>query len=128
MWVRLAVSLLGLLVALGASLPTYARILGGPEAHACHCETRGGHAHCACPICFPELRSPDDGFESVLKGVCGDDDLARVTAPVDRATPHDRVIVLDPPEAVILLPLPERAPPRWRPVLEPRPPRDARAA
>jgi hypothetical protein len=126
-WLRLLVSVLSMLVALGASMPSYARLLGGPPAHACHCETRGGHAHCACPICFPELRSPDDGFESVLKGVCGDDDLASISTAADPATVESHVIVLDPPAAIVLPRVPERAPPRWRAVPEPRPPRDARA-
>jgi hypothetical protein len=75
----LLVAVLALFVALGASMPAYARLLAGPQPHVCHCETSsGGHAHCACPICFPELRADDDLLigGGVAKGVCGDDDPA----------------------------------------------------
>lgn len=65
------------MVAVGAALPAWARTIAGPEAHVCHCETRGGHAHCACPVCFPELKDGnDDLFAGVpsMSGRCGKDD------------------------------------------------------
>ncbi|AKV03033.1 hypothetical protein AKJ09_09696 [Labilithrix luteola] len=73
-WIRLAAACLSVLVAAGASLPAIARVLGGPPPHNCHCEVRGGHSHCGCPICVPELRETDDLGHGEMKGNCGDED------------------------------------------------------
>lgn len=65
------------MVAVGAAMPAWARTIAGPAAHVCHCETRGGHAHCACPVCFPELKDGNDDLvagQPVLSGRCGKDD------------------------------------------------------
>lgn len=72
---RLLVTALVVMVAVGAAMPAWARLAGGPPEHACKCEVRGGHAHCACPLCFPELGDDDlvTGLASA-KGKCGDDD------------------------------------------------------
>lgn len=61
------------MVALGRTLPAFARMAGGPKAHVCHCETGGAHAHCACPVCFPDLDTLDLRIASI-SGKCGDDD------------------------------------------------------
>jgi len=73
-WLRLAFALLSLIVALGGALPAYARMASGPQAHVCHCETGGEHAHCACPICFPELDTSLEARIAAITGKCGDDD------------------------------------------------------
>ncbi|MBS2012919.1 MAG: hypothetical protein JST00_08535 [Deltaproteobacteria bacterium] len=74
---RALVVALVLMVAVGAALPAWARTIAGPEAHVCHCETRGGHAHCACPICFPELKDANDDLVTgvpAMSSRCGKDD------------------------------------------------------
>jgi disulfide bond formation protein DsbB len=73
-WLRLAVGVLSLLVAVGGSLPWLARWVSGPSTHVCHCETGAGHAHCSCPICFPDLDDGSEHLASEVKGKCGDDD------------------------------------------------------
>jgi hypothetical protein len=121
-WIRLSAAVLSLLVALGAQLPYFARLVAGPKAHVCHCETGKGHAHCACPICFPD-REPDLGtFDVTLKGRCGDDDPgwpvysdpALVPAMVVAVVSHDVVLVPEWNEELAARPPP---PP------DPRPPR-----
>jgi hypothetical protein len=116
------VAALSILVALGATLPVYARFFAGPKAHACHCEIGAGHAHCACPICFPELEPDLLSMTESVKGRCGDDDRgwrtlsepAVLVAPVITLAPHARA-------------LPSSSPSEIHPVAgdppEPRPPR-----
>lgn len=72
--VRALVALLAALVAAGAALPVLARLHAGEHAHVCHCDTRGGHAACACPVCFPELQDDDALGHASVSGKCGDDD------------------------------------------------------
>jgi hypothetical protein len=74
-WAHLFVLALVLPLALSSALPTFARVLGGPTAHVCRCEIRGGHSTCACPICNPD-RDDLRLNEASLRGKCGDDDLA----------------------------------------------------
>ncbi len=71
---KLFVLMVALLVSLGAAMPAWARLAAGPQAHNCKCEVRGGHAHCACPLCFPELREEDDFGSPTVSGRCGTDD------------------------------------------------------
>ena len=110
-------------------MPAYARLVAGPQPHVCHCETRGGHAHCACPICFPELRGADDllaGFGGgVAKGVCGDDDPVYrpvidlgVPSATLSATLVERIAILDDPS--------DPDPVSVSPDIDPRPPRPKR--
>ncbi|MBX3232397.1 MAG: hypothetical protein KIT84_22495 [Labilithrix sp.] len=73
-WLRLALALLSMVVALGGALPAYARMAAGAQAHVCHCDTGGDHAHCACPICFPELDTSLEVRILSISGKCGDDD------------------------------------------------------
>lgn len=128
----MAVACLSLLVAVGAALPSYARLVGGPAEHVCHCEARGAHAggsiDCACPICFPELRSFDDAFApNLLKGSCGDDDPGWKTDAVRAVPPALLVILAAPPARVVPL-LEALEPAHVRLTPEPRPPRQGRAA
>jgi hypothetical protein len=62
-------------LSLSSSLPLLAKSLGSPPLHVCHCEIRGGHSTCACPICHPERTDLTFTQESI-RGSCGDDDLA----------------------------------------------------
>jgi hypothetical protein len=74
-WGHVVVLALVLPLALSSALPMFARALGGPLPHVCHCEIRGGHSTCGCPICNPDrddLRLSD----ASIRGKCGDDDLA----------------------------------------------------
>jgi hypothetical protein len=62
-------------LAFTGGLPMLARVIGGPLTDVCHCEVRGGHATCACPICHAdsdEFRLTDES----IRGKCGDDDVA----------------------------------------------------
>jgi hypothetical protein len=62
-------------LAFTSGLPMLARVLHGPATHVCHCEMRGGHSTCACPICHagdPELTFSD----ASIRGRCGDEDVA----------------------------------------------------
>jgi hypothetical protein len=62
-------------LAFSSALPIFARALGGPAVHVCHCAAHGGPASCGCPICNPDR--DDLAFsEESLRGKCGDDDLA----------------------------------------------------
>jgi hypothetical protein len=119
------VVVIAVLVALGPAAPLFARLLGGPRAHVCHCEvTKSGHAHCECPLCFPELRDrhePDGNI--AIKGVCGDDDpVWRALTPpaIGASTEHVAlrlpVRVLEPEPPIDLLPRSNDPP-------DPRPPR-----
>lgn len=72
-WARACVLVVAAVVAGGAWLPSFASVLlGGPE-HVCHCSSSGGHAHCACPICVPELREDAPLSGPVASGTCGDE-------------------------------------------------------
>lgn len=111
---------LTLLVSVGAAMPTYARLLGGPHAHACTCEVRGGHAHCACPLCFPELNEIDTHGAPSLTGRCGTDDPGWRTLASPAVPTSDFVLVA--PILRIELPLsPPLSPTQWaeRPELPP---------
>jgi len=119
-----AVSLLALGVALGGAMPAWARLAFGPAAHACKCEVSGGHAHCACPLCFPELRDDDLVTASVEKvtGRCGTDDPGWRTLAF--AAVPGSAFVVSPPLARIDLPAPfVFAPSRGAGPPEPPPPR-----
>jgi hypothetical protein len=111
---------LALLVAVGAAMPAYARLLGGPHAHACSCEVRRGHAQCACPLCFPELADVDTFGAPSLTGRCGTDDPGWRTLSAPAVTAADFVLVA--PLAHALLPMtPPISPTQWseRPELPP---------
>gem|GEM_PF-5750874 len=120
---RVLVAALVVLVAVGAAMPTWARLVAGPAEHACNCEVRGGHAHCACPLCFPELNDDEDahGAPSVT-GRCGKDDAGWRTLAC-AGVPDSPFVVLAPLGVVD----PPRTPPlertQWGPRPEPRPPR-----
>ena len=74
MWRHLFVLALVLPLAFSSALPVFARALGGPVVHVCHCELRGGHSTCGCPICNPD-RDDLRLSEASLRGKCGDDDV-----------------------------------------------------
>ena len=61
-------------LALASSLPAFARALGGPTVHVCHCAMSGGHSTCTCPICHPN-RADFRLSEEAIRGTCGDPDL-----------------------------------------------------
>ncbi len=72
---RSALVVVALVISLGPAAGFYTKLLAGAPAHVCHCDVRGGHALCACPICFPELRhehDDDDERRPSIGGVCGD--------------------------------------------------------
>lgn len=73
-WLQLALALLSLIVALGGTLPAFARMAAGPKAHVCHCQNAGAHTHCECPVCFPELGASLETRIIAVSGKCGDDD------------------------------------------------------
>jgi hypothetical protein len=116
-------ALVAVLVSFGAAMPAYARLVGAPHAHACHCEVGPGgsrHAACACPICFPELNDVDTFGAPTVIGRCGADDPGwrTLSAP---AVPTSGSTVLA-PLARIELPLPPPiSPSQWaeRPELPP---------
>jgi hypothetical protein len=118
------VAVLALLVALGPSTGFYAKLVAGRAAHVCHCEVRGGHATCACPICFPELRGDDDGDVATMKGVCGDDDpvVRAASYPAVALTPSSFVPAVDWEIASSFAP-PHALRPRSKEPPDPRPPR-----
>lgn len=75
---RSALVAVALVISLGPAAGFYTKLLAGEPAHVCHCEVRGGHSLCACPICFPELRDEhdhdhEDGGRPAIRGVCGDE-------------------------------------------------------
>ena len=120
MTIRLLVAALALLVTVGAAMPAYARLLGGPHAHVCSCEVRksshahGGssHADCACPICFPELNDVDTFGAPTLSGRCGTDDPGwrTLSAPAVPTTPF---VLLAPPAHVALTLAAPVTPTQW---------------
>jgi hypothetical protein len=125
-FVRLLVAALAVLVAVGAAMPAYARLLGGPHAHSCSCEVRrgttSGHAHCACPVCFPELDDMDAFGAPTVAGRCGTDDPGWRTLSAPAVPTPDFVIVA--PLARVELPLtPLIAPTQWSDAPELPPPR-----
>jgi hypothetical protein len=73
-WGHVIVLMLVLPVALSSALPTFARVLGGPAPHVCHCAIRDGHSTCGCPICNPD-RDDLKLSEASIRGKCGDDDV-----------------------------------------------------
>lgn len=99
-WLQLALAVLSLIVALGGTLPAYARMAAGAKAHVCHCDTAGPHAHCECPICFPDLDTSLEARILSISGKCGDDDQGWRTlsepgvmpAPVITLAPLVRIV------------------------------------
>jgi hypothetical protein len=80
---------------LSSALPIFARALGGPAVHVCHCAAHGGPASCGCPICNPDR--DDLAFsEESLRGKCGDDDLAFGAALGSAVAPPAGVTVVAP--------------------------------
>lgn len=67
---RLVAFVLLLPVAFGGTLPAFARIVSGPEAHLCHCDAL--HTDCVCPICNPD-REDLGKNELAITGTCGDE-------------------------------------------------------
>lgn len=121
--IRSVLVLLALLVAAGPSAPVFARMLGGPPAHACHCDTRGGHAHCACPICFPELATLDaPSGDPIATGICGDDDPAWRTLAMPIVATSGFTLLVD-ERCVVASPPVEDTPAQWSRAPDPRPPR-----
>ena len=125
-WLKLAIAILATLVAVGAPLPTYARLVGGERDHACHCESRGGHAHCACPKCFPELAA-DDGLvapdRDAVSGRCGDDDPGWRTLAIPAVPANEGFVVVPPLARARVARAPDTPPPQWSSAPDPRPPR-----
>lgn len=122
-WLQLAFAVLSVIVALGGTLPAFARMAAGPKAHVCHCDTGGSHAHCACPICFPDLDTSLEVRILTISGKCGDDDSAWKTLsqpgvmPVPMITLVPAVWIAEPSFCVQLLasrglPPPDPPPPR----------------
>jgi hypothetical protein len=112
--------LLMVLVSVGGAMPAYARLVGGPHAHACNCEVVGGHAHCACPLCFPELNDVETFGGPAMTGRCGVDDPGwrTLSSPAVPTSPFVLVALLVGVEQPRSLPL---APTQWadRPELPP---------
>jgi hypothetical protein len=80
---------------LSSALPIFARALGGPVVHVCHCAAHGGPASCGCPICNPDR--DDLAFsEESIRGKCGDDDLAFGAALGSAVAPPPGFVVLTP--------------------------------
>jgi hypothetical protein len=107
-WRYVLVLALLLPLALSSGLPTLARLVGGPAAHVCHCELRGGHSTCACPICNPD-RDDLRLSEASIRGKCGDDDEAFGASLGPAVAPPAGVTILSPDltaEAVPSVPLP----------------------
>jgi len=120
---RFAVGVLALLVALGPFSRFYAKLLAGESSHVCHCEIEGGHAACACPICFPELRSPDDAEVVTVKGACGDPTPLFRGAVQPAFLPSPLVLSPSPADAAVRLPRDARLRPRLHDAPDPPPPR-----
>jgi hypothetical protein len=80
---------------LSSALPIFARALGGPTVHVCHCAAHGGPASCGCPICNPDR--DDLAFsEESIRGKCGDDGLAFGAALGSAVAPPPGVTVVAP--------------------------------
>jgi len=107
------IATLALLVTFGAAMPAYARLLGGPHAHACSCAvSRSGHAECACPLCFPELNDVDTFGHPSMTGRCGTDDPGwrTLSAP---AVPTSDFVLVAPAAHVELTIAPPITPTQW---------------
>jgi hypothetical protein len=94
-WGHIFVLALVLPLALSSALPTFARVLGGPLTHVCHCEIRGGHSTCGCPICNPD-RDDLKLTDASIRGKCGDDDVAFGAALGSAILPAPAITVLPP--------------------------------
>lgn len=123
---RLVALLLVALTAAGASLPTLSRLAAGEPDHVCHCSARGGHAHCACPKCFPELA--DDGLVEgpVASSRCGDDDAGWATRATI-AIGADGFVLAPPTSGETSAPPPPSLHARDRAGPEPPPPKSIRS-
>ena len=77
-------------LALASSLPAFARAIGGPAAHVCHCAASlHGEVTCACPLCNPD-RDDLATSDEAIRGQCGDDDIvygAKLGLGVNMAPP-----------------------------------------
>lgn len=120
----LFVGVLSVMTALGAWGPAFARMLGGPAVHACHCETRDGHHDaCACPICYPEIGAVDVTGHDAVTGTCGDEDRVRPTPSMPAVLVASSEVV---PATVLGFVGPRRRaldPPSWRAPPPDEPPR-----
>lgn len=94
-WGHLLVLALVLPLAFSSALPIFARALGGPVPHVCHCALSGGHSTCGCPICNPD-RDDLKLNEVSLRGKCGDDDLAFGATLGSAVAPPPGVTVIPP--------------------------------
>jgi hypothetical protein len=106
----------------GAGLPTYVRLTIGGADHACHCEARGGHAACACPICFPDLDEDGVRHDVSVKGRCGDDDPGWRTL-AQPSVPTTGFVVAPAPEGVVVRVSMRQLSTQWSHAPDPRPPR-----
>jgi len=96
-WGHALVFALVLPLALSSALPTFARMVGGPTPHVCHCQMSGGHAAMSdCPICNPDR---DDLWltEAALRGTCGDEDVV-FGAALGFAVPASPGVSVVPPD------------------------------
>ena len=122
-WLQLAFAVLSLIVALGGTLPAYARMAAGPKAHVCHCDTAGAHAHCECPICFPDLDTSLEARILSISGKCGDDDTGWKTLSEPGVMPSP-VITLVPAVRIVDQHAHNRdLESQWHRPIEPPPPR-----
>jgi hypothetical protein len=123
---HLVALLLAALTAAGAALPTMSRLVAGDPDHACHCASSGGHSHCACPKCFPELK--DDGLVDgpFASSRCGDDDAGWQTR-ASLAVPLAAFVLEAPSRAIAPAPTPARRQSRERAGPEPPPPKTVRS-
>jgi hypothetical protein len=94
-WGHILVLALVLPLALSSALPMFARAFSGPAVHVCHCDIRGGHSTCACPVCNPD-RDDLTLSEASLRGKCGDDDLAFGASLGSAVAPPPGVVVVPP--------------------------------
>jgi hypothetical protein len=94
-WGHVLVLALVLPLALSSALPIFARVLGGPVPHVCHCAISGGHSTCGCPICNPD-RDDLKLNEVSLRGKCGDDDEAFGAALGTAVLPPAGITILPP--------------------------------
>lgn len=82
-------------LAFSSALPIFARAMGGPAVHVCHCAAHGGPASCGCPLCNPDR--DDLAFtEESIRGQCGDEDLAFGAALGSAVAPPAGFAVLRP--------------------------------